>query len=219
VDPPSMLVRLDRFLARQVPVVPTLIGEPAEGYEVDHGAVEVKPQNVWVEGPYDQVLAVHDAPTNPVDVSGLSRDLRTEVKLERPRRDFVKYQVNLVTVEIPVKERIFEAVFSGVPMRVLPCPDGYACLVDPPLVEARVLGKYFTVEKLASEALTGMVYIARHEVPGDTGVFEGVAATVQTPPDIIANVKPGTFRVRIEKLREFRNEPPRAPLGRPDRAR
>jgi hypothetical protein len=202
VDPPQMTVKLDRFLSRLVPVTPVLVGEPAEGYEVDHTLVQVRPQSVWVEGPYDAVTALREVRTTAIDVSNLQKDLRTEVQLERPRPRFVELQSDRVTAEIPLHERMYEATFSGLTMRVVPCPPGYACHVEPPTFEVRVLGKYFTVAKLEPDALTGLVSVRREALPGEVGTWEAVKPEVDSPPEFIMQVKPDSFRVIIEKSRD-----------------
>lgn len=209
-EPALLTVQLDRFLSKLVPVKPVLRGEPREGYEVD--LIEVKPSSVWVEGPHLDVTSVFEVETVPIDVGGLDRALRSEVPLETPSRRFVKYQTNRVTVEIPVRERIYEATYRGLAMRVAPCPRGYICRVDPPVFELRLLGKYFTVEKMVDQDLSAMVQIRRDAVPGDTGVFEGIKPSVDNPPDVIVHVKPEHFRVVIQKLRDLREEPRREPM-------
>jgi hypothetical protein len=205
-------VRLDRFLSKLVTVEPTLRGEPHQGYEVDPSLVQVKPQSVWIEGPYNVVSALEKVPTSVIDVGGLERDLRTEIPLETPRQRFVKYQTNRVTVEIPVRERIYETTFRGLPMRVVPCPTGDVCRVDPPTFEMRVLGKHFTLTKLDTKALTGMVFIRRKDVPGERGVFTEVKPSFENPAELIVHVQPESFRVQIEKTRDQRDERLRQPL-------
>lgn len=202
IDPPQVLVRLDRFLSKLVPVTPVLVGEPAEGFEVDHALVQIKPQSVWVEGPHAAVTALREVRTSAIDVSGLQKDLRSEVQLERPRPRFLELQNDRVTAEIPVRERIYEATFSGLPMRVVPCPTGYTCHVEPPTFEVRVLGKYFTVSKLEPDALTNLVFLRREALPGDTGEWEGVKPEVEAPAELIIQIKPDAFRAVIEKPRD-----------------
>jgi len=202
VDPPQMLVRLDRFLSKLVPVTPVLVGEPSEGYEVDHALVQIRPQSVWVEGPYDSVTALREVRTSPIDVSSLQKDLRTEIQLERPRPRFVELQSDRVTAEIPVRERIYEATFSGLPMRVVPCPSGYTCHAEPSTFEVRVLGKYFTVSKLEPDALLNVVFLRRETLTGEVGVWDGVKPEVEAPADLIIQIKPDAFRAVIEKSRD-----------------
>lgn len=202
VDPAQMVVRLDRFLSKLVPVTPVLVGEPAEGYEVDHALVQIRPQSVWVEGPYDAVTALREVRTSPIDVSSLQKDLRTEIQLERPRPRFVELQSDRVTAEIPVRERIYEATFSGLPMRVVPCPSGYTCHTEPATFEVRVLGKYFTVSKLEPDALLNVVFLRREALGGEVGVWDGVKPEVEAPADLIMQIKPDAFRAVIEKSRD-----------------
>jgi len=202
VDPPQLVVKLDRFLSKLVPVTPVLVGEPAEGFEVDHTLVQVRPQSVWVEGPYDAVTALREVRTSPIDVSNLQKDLRSEVALERPRPRFVELKTERVTAEIPVRERIYEATFSGLTMRVVPCPAGYACHVEPPTFEVRVLGKYFTVSKLEPDALAALIFVRREALQGDAGTWDGVKPELETPADLIMQTRPEAFKVLIEKSRD-----------------
>src|SRR6058998_3224274 len=63
VNPSRVRFSLERTISKLVPVVPTIQGQPAEGYEL--GKVLMNPSKVQVEGPESRVSALDSVPTIP----------------------------------------------------------------------------------------------------------------------------------------------------------
>jgi len=203
IDPPQLTVSLDRFLSKLVTVVPSLVGDTADGYEVDRTLIQIKPQSVWIEGPYDRVAELREVHTLAIEVSGLEKDFRTDIPLEPPRQRFVKLQTERVTVEIPVRERMHDRTFRDFPLRVDPCPPGYDCRVDPPTIEVHVIGRYFAVSKLTEDDLQAKVSVPREGAEGIEGTFDDQRVRTQPGKDLVLQVRPDTVRVEITRLRDW----------------
>jgi YbbR domain-containing protein len=85
VDPTTAHVTIAVFKqteSRPLPVTPVISGAPAAGYEVT--GIAVNPQIVSVEGDADAILGLAEAPTDPVQINGVTQDVTQEVGLALP---------------------------------------------------------------------------------------------------------------------------------------
>lgn len=72
VYPSQFHLNLEPRSMREVPVAVRLVGVPAAGYRVN--GFSVAPDTVRIIGPRSSVLQIASVVTDPIDVSGLSRD-------------------------------------------------------------------------------------------------------------------------------------------------
>jgi YbbR domain-containing protein len=100
VNPSSVRFTLERTVVKTVPVVPTILGKPAEGYEVE--AVLASPDAIEIEGPESRVNSVASIATIPVrlDQSRATVEQATDldvpdpqVRLQRPAPVNVKVEI------------------------------------------------------------------------------------------------------------------------------
>jgi YbbR domain-containing protein len=82
VSPPEVPLRLDRLVRRRIPVRPRVVGEPAEGYEVE--SVQVDPSSAIVSGPRLQLEGLPGVLADPVDVGGAEGPIDRIVALRAP---------------------------------------------------------------------------------------------------------------------------------------
>jgi YbbR domain-containing protein len=85
VEPPTAHVTIAGFKhaeSRPLPVTPVLSGAPAAGYEVT--GISVNPQIVSVEGDADAILNLSEAPTEPIQINGVTQDVTQAVGLALP---------------------------------------------------------------------------------------------------------------------------------------
>ena len=82
VNPSSVRFTLERTLTKTVPIVPTLLGQPADGYEV--GGVLVRPNTVAVEGPESRVNTLSSIATVPIRLEKRQSALEIAADLDIP---------------------------------------------------------------------------------------------------------------------------------------
>jgi YbbR domain-containing protein len=85
VEPPTAHVQIAVFKqteSRPLPVTPVISGAPAAGYEVT--SISVDPLIVSVEGDADAILGLAEAPTEPIQINGVTQDVTQEVGLALP---------------------------------------------------------------------------------------------------------------------------------------
>src|SRR5438876_652709 len=68
VNPSSVRFMLERTIAKTVQIVPTILGQPPEGYEI--GRVLLNPSEIEVEGPESRVNTLTSIATVPIRLDG-----------------------------------------------------------------------------------------------------------------------------------------------------
>jgi YbbR domain-containing protein len=80
VNPSSIRFSLERTIAKTVPVVPTILGQPPEGYEI--GNVLVNPSAITVEGPESRLTKLTSIATVPVRLDQTQNDINQNADLD-----------------------------------------------------------------------------------------------------------------------------------------
>ena len=100
VNPSSVRFNLERTLTKTVPVVPTILGQPADGFEI--GAVRVNPSKVEIEGPESRINTLTSIATIPIRLDrrqtqiGQTADLDipdAQIRLQRPAPVVVRVEI------------------------------------------------------------------------------------------------------------------------------
>ena len=72
VEPMEITVSLERKLTRNLEIIPTIEGNPAQGYEMTQ--TFLLPSSVTVEGPRSYVQDLTSIRTQPINISGKKSD-------------------------------------------------------------------------------------------------------------------------------------------------
>lgn len=100
ITPPSIALVFEKSVTRQLPVVPSIDGDPAPGYVP--GKIVVEPAVVDVTGPETAVAAAESALTEPVSIAGAESTVTEQVsvgfehpalRLRNPRQARVSVEV------------------------------------------------------------------------------------------------------------------------------
>jgi YbbR-like protein len=150
IDPPSITLRWEDEIVREVPVRATVTGAPAPGFVVK-GPPAPEPAAVRALGPRSVVEVVQVANAEAFDVGGLSREGTYShiLALERPpaRVEFDSKTVN-VKVEIAREER--QRRFVKVPVQLVGAARG---TVTPSEIDVTVDGPPDVVESLRADQI------------------------------------------------------------------
>jgi YbbR domain-containing protein len=99
VIPARVRLTVEPTATRTVPIVPTLAGTPAGGFEIGRSAVT--PETIQIEGPASHVANMDAIPTTPVDVRNRGANFEETVELDvqdplvRHRSGTIKVQVQI----------------------------------------------------------------------------------------------------------------------------
>ena len=104
VKPSSVRFSLERTIAKSVPVVPTTLGQPFEGYEI--GEVLVSPSKVEVEGPESRVNTIESIATIPIRLDRRQTHMEQTADLDVPDPQIRLQRPSPVNVRIDIRRKI-----------------------------------------------------------------------------------------------------------------
>ena len=130
ITPARLRLQVEETWSREVDVKATIVGAPAEGYQVS--AVRIIPPRVSLSGPQSRIEQVTEADTEPISIAGLSDVLTVQVALDLEDTRLRFGSTDRVTTVIVIEEERKDVQIRGVSIEVL--PDG----VPSRLVDRRV---------------------------------------------------------------------------------
>lgn len=117
VSPSNFNMRFEPSAAKVLPVVPSVDGEPAPGFEI--GTVTAEPSTVEVEGPRSAVAALTTAMTEPVSASGATAAVSELVAVGLADPSVRLKDPNPVRVTVNVTAAQLQWAVAGIPVKVL----------------------------------------------------------------------------------------------------
>jgi len=104
VNPSSVRFSLERTLVKTVPIVPTILGQPLDGYEV--GKVSVSPGTIEVEGPESRVNPLASIATVPIHIDRRQSHIEQTADLDVPDPQIRLQHPSPVSVQVEVRRKI-----------------------------------------------------------------------------------------------------------------
>ncbi len=159
VNPPTILLALERSIRRIVPIVPSTDGEPAPGYIV--GRISADPATVLVVGPESHVREIGSATTEPVEIDGKSERVRDAVTVgvaDSSVRLVEQPLTAVVLIEIlpaPITREV-----EGVPVRQRNLAPGLGQRVMPAVVRVVVRGQREVLARVRPDTIDAFVDLA-----------------------------------------------------------
>jgi len=115
ISPTSIRLLLENTVRKSIAVVPELVGEPAEGFQV----TKVQAPRVTIIGPQSRVQEVSEAQTEPIRITGLSSTLVSNVAVDIGE---VALRMEPVSVDIivTIEEERREVQIRRIPIELVP---------------------------------------------------------------------------------------------------
>jgi YbbR-like protein len=193
ITPPVIHLRLEPIAKRTLPVAVRLSGKPLSGYRVAH--IAVRPENVIVQGPAEEVRRLASIETVPVDVEEGRGGIIRKVRLSNDGKP-LSIAPDQVEVVITIEEEQASRVFERLDVHAKDFKGVYN--VSPQSVYLRVVGPRMAIEKL--KLTSDEVYLNLKGLPVGE---HNVPLELNLPPEIqVQEQKPQRFRVRITKPAE-----------------
>lgn len=198
IEPAELTLKLERRIAREVPVVARITGRPAAGYESD--GYTLTPDKAMVEGPESVVRKVREAVTDETDITDRSESFDTVVGLVPDRGGARITSQTAAQLRVNIREQRVARTFAAVPLVPnLPSGVGYHVSFQPESVTVVVEGRREALDALKPGNIRALLdlegmgpreapYAVRPRIaitPGDVGA--GVAVHSVNEPTI--NVK------------------------------
>jgi YbbR domain-containing protein len=103
VNPSSVRFTLERTLVKTIPIVPTILGQAAEGYEV--GQILVSPSMVEVDGPESRINTLTSIATIPIRLERRQSSIEVTADLDVPDPQIRLPHPSPVNVKIEVRRK------------------------------------------------------------------------------------------------------------------
>lgn len=188
VTPPGVALAFESTASKQVPVTPTVEGDPAAGFVV--GPIVADPPTVEVLGPKSAIARVSEALTAPISVEGAHDRVSGSVsvgfldaalRLKAPR---------LVQVQVDVVPGPVERTMQDLPVHLSNLRTGLAARATPNVVDVVLRGSREGVYAADADAVRASVDLAglgvgaytlpvRIAGPSRAGVARTLPATIQ----------------------------------------
>ncbi|MBX3191700.1 MAG: YbbR-like domain-containing protein [Labilithrix sp.] len=161
-DPPSIDLRWEQRVVRDVPIQLSVVGTPADGFVVK-GSLVAEPKTAKVRGPQSDVMVLQFVRADAFDVRGLTEgSYPRQLAIERPSpRLKVEPMSAIVTAEIT--REVSERVFQKLPISVVGVPKGKT---TPGEVDVRLVCPPDIVRSLRPEQIVPQVEVTSKEPSG-----------------------------------------------------
>lgn len=153
IHPPSIEIRWDDVVTRELPVQIARTGEPAQSFEVK-GMIRSEPKSVNARGPKSVVDVLQYARAAPFDVTGLTEGVyRRPLPLDKPPK-LVTYDVDQVIATVEITRELAKKEFANLRVEVVGLT---RASTTPPTVKVRLVGSNEDVSSVSPESLVPRV--------------------------------------------------------------
>ncbi len=186
-EPPSIDLKWEQRITRDVPVQVSVVGSPADGFVVK-GPLVAEPRTVKVRGPQSDVMVLQHVRADAFDVRTLAAEgaYPRQLAIEKPGpRLKIDPQSVIVTAEIT--REVAERVFQKLPVAVVGPPKGKT---QPAEVDVRLVCPPDIVRSLRPEQIVPQVDVQSKEPSGSMSLPVAVrmdkCEAYITPREVIA---------------------------------
>ncbi len=142
IQPNPITINLASSITATLPIKPVVAGSPPEGYELR--GIKVRPEQVTVSGPADELTDLKFIPTHPIDVRHL-----TEMTVMATDLDFKNLHLSLksqvpILAELDLQPKLLTRTLPEVPVMPEPGP----AILRPAQVAVTVQGPWPLVKDL-----------------------------------------------------------------------
>ncbi len=121
IVPDRIRITIDRTIQKNVPVVPLVVGEPREGYQVS--SITANPAAVMVKGPARVMAALQSVPTEVIDITDLSKPLvKNNVRIVATNLPVIIVEKAPLEVRIGINTKPVERTLRNIPVAALGRP-------------------------------------------------------------------------------------------------
>lgn len=188
VSPSRFTVQLDRLTQKWLPVVPSFLGAPAQGFTL--GKVEVSPAKVAVMGLKEFLSGQEQIETRHIELFGKGQPFTVEAEL-KPLNGNVRIKGDhKVRVKVQIVLKTIERTFKALPVQV---KGTYRKIrLKPEKVRLTVSGPEQTLRGLPPASIQVIV-----SAPIEDGAFDLMPQVVLPPGIRMIKIKPETIHVGV----------------------
>lgn len=202
VYPSDFVVRTETKVERTVPIRANFVGECLEGYEVATNRVRVEPSEVRVWGAKTSVRQVNELLTYPVNLGTLDKEVRLEVKVQKPAFPYIFLEEDQVALHIPVQPIQGRLTLEDVNVLVKGCPQGLVCRVEPASVRVSLFGPKPVLLQVEKGQVSIEVTAEVAEEECTVGKHPSVALECWRPPELDCRLSTSRVTVWVSRAEE-----------------
>jgi hypothetical protein len=161
-DPPSIDLRWEQRIVRDVPIQVSVVGTPADGFVVK-GPLVAEPKSAKVRGPQSDVMVLQHIRADAFDVRGLTEGTyprNLAVERVNPR---LKIEPQSVIVTAEITREVAERMFPKLPVSIVGIPKGKT---TPAEIDVRLVCPPDIVRSLRPEQLVPQVEVSSKDPAG-----------------------------------------------------
>jgi hypothetical protein len=166
-EPPSIDLKWEQRITRDVPVQVSVVGAPAEGYVVRTPLV-TEPKTVKVRGPQNEVMVLQHVRTDAFDVRALTAEGQypRQLAIEKPGPR-LKVEPMSIIVTAEIAREVTEASFKKLPVAVIGSTKGKT---TPSEVDVRLICPPDIARSLRPEQVVPQVEVTSKEPTGSVSL-------------------------------------------------
>ena len=163
----TVTIDVDRKAIKYVPLVPSVIGEVAHGYEID--TIAMSPSTIEIIGPESILNATDQIYTTRVNVSNAETNFSTETSYQQLNKLLTVVDEGPFKAEVSVKPKVIEKEFDSVKVEVLYLDSSLELAEPLPAVSLKLSGSMPVLENyvLSKHAVQLNLYDIK-----DAGTYE-----------------------------------------------
>jgi hypothetical protein len=138
LEPMRISVELDETVIRDVPIHPTVLGEP-DSRHVQVGKTFVNPTVARVKGPRKLVDEITLLSTKDFDIGGSRSTMRKRVRLVAPEHETVEVTPSMVEIGITIEPLVTRRI-ENVTLSISESDSGYLATFRPPSISIEITG-------------------------------------------------------------------------------
>ncbi len=193
IDPPAIHVLLEPEAFKDVLVTPAVSGEPNPAYTVTD--TTVTPNRITLRGPESRLERISSVSTEPVDITGRTRPLRRNVRVETGDARVNAEITEPLVLEVEIETQEVSHTFSDIPVSAV--NTGLRVDIEPPTTDVTLRGPKPLIDDLDAGMLRAEIDLGDLDDPS-AATYSREAEIVNVPPELdVARVFPQRFRVTI----------------------
>ena len=192
VNPSELRITLDNVTAKEVRVLPSIIGEVKQGYMVE--SITLKPNSITVTGAKTVLSQLENISTMPINLSERNENFVQNVLLKE-YDGVTKMHPSSVEVRVKLRENMIEHEFTNVPVECMNLKSNLMVSNTPSLSYVKARGR----EDIIDTFLDTVTFVTDCSHINGPGTYKGsVAYRTNLIVDIL-NLEPQTINIEIKE--------------------
>lgn len=192
LNTPTITIRIDREVKKELPIVVFVEGETAPGFHVT--GTSASPRKAVLRGPKYILDDIEHINTNPIDIGGASESFRKEITLDLAESVSVLFPADPIRAQIDIAEKTITRSFKNLSLtgRHTHLPHS----ITPPAISLDVKGPANIVNALE----TNEEFVVYLDLTGlEPGVYVRRATIVLPVTTALVGVGPEIFTVTLKE--------------------